>query len=58
MGSVAQAVLSKETLGSHMSIHWSWGIGVALGVSASIGVTGKSSRLGSRVSLLSGWLWA
>nr|KAG5693142.1 hypothetical protein BaRGS_025501 [Batillaria attramentaria] len=40
IGSVAQAVLSGDTLGSHMSIHWSWGLGVALGVSASAGVTG------------------
>ncbi|KAK7116040.1 aquaporin-10-like [Littorina saxatilis] len=40
IGSVAQAVLSKETAGSHMSIHWSWGFGVALGVYASVGVSG------------------
>lgn len=49
IGSVAQAVLSRNTLGSSLSIHWSWGFGVALGVSASAGVTG--GHLNPAVSL-------
>lgn len=40
-GSVAQYVLSKGELGSAHSIHWSWGVGVMMGVYASGGVSGK-----------------
>ncbi|XP_076465577.1 aquaporin-7-like [Babylonia areolata] len=40
IGSVAQTVLSEGADGSAISIRWSWGFGVALGVSASVGVTG------------------
>lgn len=49
IGSVAQAVLSRNALGSALSIHWSWGFGVALGVSSSAGVTG--GHLNPAVSL-------
>jgi MIP family channel proteins len=38
--SVAQKVLSGGALGSALSIHLSWGLGVALGVYASAGVSG------------------
>lgn len=39
-GSVAQFVLSKGELGSAHSIHWSWGVGVMMGLYASGGVSG------------------
>lgn len=39
-GSVAQKVLSKGELGSALSIHWSWGIGVMLGIYVAGGVSG------------------
>ncbi|XP_071167051.1 aquaporin-9-like isoform X1 [Mytilus edulis] len=39
-GSVAQAVLSRNTVGNHMSIHWSWGIGVTMGVYIAGGISG------------------
>ncbi|KAL5004123.1 hypothetical protein ScPMuIL_017579 [Solemya velum] len=39
-GSVAQYVLSRGTLGSADAIHWSWGIGVTMGVYVSGGVSG------------------
>lgn len=39
-GSVAQAVLSKQSVGNHMSIHWSWGVGVMMGVYVAGGVSG------------------
>jgi MIP family channel proteins len=38
--SVAQKILSDGALGSALSIHLSWGLGVALGVYASAGVSG------------------
>ena len=38
--SVAQKVLSGGALGSALSIHLSWGLGVALGIYASAGVSG------------------
>ncbi|KAH3836223.1 aquaporin-10-like [Dreissena polymorpha] len=39
-GSVAQKVLSQGDLGSALSIHWSWGIGVIMGVFVAGGVSG------------------
>lgn len=39
-GSVAQKVLSNGELGSALSIHWSWGIGVMLGIYVAGGVSG------------------
>lgn len=39
-GSVAQSVLSGGTLGLAQSIHWSWGIGVTLGIYVGGGVSG------------------
>jgi len=39
-GSVAQTVLSKGELGSALSIHWSWGIAVMLGIYVAGGVSG------------------
>ena len=37
---MAQKVLSKGDLGSALSIHWSWGIGVMLGIYVAGGVSG------------------
>ncbi|XP_041366159.1 aquaporin-10-like [Gigantopelta aegis] len=39
-GSVAQFVLSGGQSGSMMSIHWSWGIGVMMGVYVAGGISG------------------
>ena len=39
-GSVAQTVLSKGSVGSALSIHWSWGIGVTMGIYVAGGVSG------------------
>ncbi|CAC5364697.1 Uncharacterized membrane protein C977.17,Aquaporin-8,Aquaporin-9,Aquaporin-3,Aquaporin-7,Aquaporin-2,Aquaporin-4,Putative aquaporin-7-like protein 3,Aquaporin-10 [Mytilus coruscus] len=39
-GSVAQAVLSGNTVGDHMSIHLAWGIGVTMGVYIAGGISG------------------
>ncbi|OPL21227.1 water-specific aquaporin, partial [Mytilus galloprovincialis] len=38
-GSVAQAVLSRNVVGNHMSIHWSWGLGVTMGVYIAGGIS-------------------
>ena len=37
---MAQKVLSKGELGSALSIHWSWGIAVMLGIYVAGGVSG------------------
>jgi hypothetical protein len=42
---VAQFVLSKGELGSAHSIHWSWGVGVMMGIYASGGVSGRSTHV-------------
>ncbi|XP_063435545.1 aquaporin-10-like [Mytilus trossulus] len=39
-GSVAQAVLSRNGVGNHSSIHWSWGLAVTMGVYISGGISG------------------
>ncbi|XP_064607775.1 aquaporin-9-like [Liolophura sinensis] len=39
-GSVAQTVLSNGDLGTQLSINWSWGLGVAMGVYLAGGVSG------------------
>ena len=39
-GSVAQSVLSGGELGLAQSIHWSWGIGVMMGIYVAGGVSG------------------
>lgn len=44
-GSVAQFVLSKGELGSAHSIHWSWGVGVMMGLYASGGISGNYKLL-------------
>lgn len=38
--SVAQSVLSEGDLGLAQSIHWSWGIGVMLGIYVAGGISG------------------
>jgi len=40
-GAVAQSLLSKGTFGTPLSIHWSQGVGVMMGVYASGGVSGQ-----------------
>lgn len=56
-GSVAQYVLSKGELGSAHSIHWSWGVGVMMGVYASGGVSGKfMSKLTSKLTISSKYI--
>lgn len=39
-GSVAQFKLSKGTAGSPMSVYWSWGVGVMMGIYVAGGVSG------------------
>lgn len=38
---MAQTVLSNGGLGTQLSINWSWGLGVAMGVFVAGGVSGK-----------------
>ena len=37
---MAQATLSNQTAGNVLSIYWSWGIGVMLGVYVAGGISG------------------
>lgn len=43
-GSVAQFKLSKGTAGSPMSVYWSWGVGVMMGIYVAGGVSGKNEK--------------
>ena len=45
IGSVAQFVLSKGTLGTFLSVNISWGFGVMFGVFWSLGISGMYLKL-------------